>query len=72
VRDRRCCRSSRPHPSPDAIFTVGHSTLELDRFVALLREVGVAGIADVRRHPGSRRLPWFGGEALATRWRAAG
>ena len=47
------------------IFTVGHSTLELARFVALLRDARIEAIADVRRHPGSRRLPWFNEEALA-------
>jgi uncharacterized protein (DUF488 family) len=47
------------------IFTVGHSTLTLDRFVALLRTAGIEGIADVRRYPGSRRFPWFGAESLA-------
>jgi uncharacterized protein (DUF488 family) len=25
-------------------------------------------LADVRRYPGSRRLPWFAGEALAEAW----
>jgi uncharacterized protein (DUF488 family) len=53
------------------IFTVGHSTLELDRFVALLEHAGIGAVADVRRHPGSRRLPWFGAEALAARLAAA-
>jgi uncharacterized protein (DUF488 family) len=41
------------------ILTVGHSTHELDAFVALLRGAGVEAVADVRRHPGSRRLPQF-------------
>jgi uncharacterized protein (DUF488 family) len=47
------------------IFTVGHSTLALDRFLSLLRDAGIGAIADVRRHPGSRRLPWFGAEELS-------
>jgi uncharacterized protein (DUF488 family) len=51
------------------ILTVGHSTHGLDAFVALLRDQGVAALADVRRHPGSRRLPHFNagplGDALA-------
>jgi len=41
------------------IFTIGHSTHEPDAFVALLRTHGIELVADVRRHPGSRRLPWF-------------
>jgi len=33
--------------------------------VALLRTAGIGAIADVRRHPDSRRLPWFAQDALA-------
>jgi uncharacterized protein (DUF488 family) len=33
--------------------------------VALLERHGVAAVADVRRHPGSRRHPHFASEALA-------
>lgn len=51
------------------ILTVGHSTHDLDAFLALLRGQYVRALADVRRHPGSRRLPHFNagplGEALA-------
>lgn len=46
-------------------FTVGHSALELERFVELLGGAGIGAIADVRRHPGSRRLPWFAQDAVA-------
>ena len=46
------------------VLTVGHSTHSLERFVALLRAASVEAVADVRRHPGSRRMPWFGAEAL--------
>ncbi|HEX2280691.1 MAG TPA: DUF488 domain-containing protein [Thermomicrobiales bacterium] len=31
----------------------------------MLREHGIQAVADVRRHPGSRRMPQFGGAALA-------
>ncbi|HSD77345.1 MAG TPA: DUF488 domain-containing protein [Solirubrobacteraceae bacterium] len=46
-------------------YTVGHSTHELQAFVALLRGAGVGGIADVRRWPRSRRHPQFDDDALA-------
>ena len=46
------------------MFTVGHSTHTIEDFLALLARHGVVSLADVRRHPGSRRLPWFAGEAL--------
>lgn len=45
------------------IWTVGHSTLTLDEFLAVVRDVDV--LADVRRFPASRRHPHFSGESLA-------
>ena len=54
------------------LLTVGHSTHELDGFLALLRGAGVELVADVRRHPGSRRHPHFGADALAASLRGAG
>jgi uncharacterized protein (DUF488 family) len=51
--------------SPRApILTVGHSTHEWDQFLRLLRAAGVKALVDVRRHPGSRRLPQFNSDAL--------
>ncbi len=47
------------------IFTVGHSTLGADAFLATLAAHRVEVIADVRRFPGSRRHPHFCPEALA-------
>lgn len=41
------------------IWTIGHSNHPFDAFVALLAHYEIEAIADVRRHPGSRRLPWF-------------
>lgn len=46
------------------LFTVGHSTHQLEDFLALLRGAGVEALADVRRYPGSRRLPWFNKDEL--------
>jgi uncharacterized protein (DUF488 family) len=47
------------------LFSVGHSNIAAERFLALLRDVGVDTIADVRSTPFSRRFPWFSGKALA-------
>jgi uncharacterized protein (DUF488 family) len=47
------------------IYSIGHSTRELDAFVALLRENGIERLADIRRYPGSRRYPHFSRESLA-------
>jgi uncharacterized protein (DUF488 family) len=51
-------------PPPKCIWTIGHSTLPIERFVALLQEHGIERVADVRRYPGSRRHPQFVREAL--------
>jgi uncharacterized protein (DUF488 family) len=47
------------------IFTIGHSTRALTELLALLREQGIARLADIRRYPGSRRHPHFSSEALS-------
>ncbi len=47
------------------VLTIGHSTLALEDFIAILRAHDVELIADVRRFPASRRYPHFGREALA-------
>jgi uncharacterized protein (DUF488 family) len=54
------------------ILTVGHSTHELEEFVALLRDADLETVADVRRHPGSRRLPQFNAGRLRDGLEAAG
>lgn len=54
------------------IYTVGHSTLAIEEFLALLGGAGVEAVADVRRFPGSRRHPQFGADALAESLRAEG
>ena len=47
------------------LFSIGHSNIAAERFLALLRDVGVDTIADVRSTPFSRRFPWFSGKNLA-------
>jgi uncharacterized protein (DUF488 family) len=54
------------------VYTAGHSTLALDAFLALLHRHGIAGVADVRRYPASRRHPHFAREALASALGEAG
>ncbi|MBA2566617.1 MAG: DUF488 domain-containing protein [Thermoleophilaceae bacterium] len=55
---------SRVQAARDEILTVGHSTRGPDELEQLLRAHGVAVVLDVRAHPGSRRMPHFGREAL--------
>jgi len=51
------------------LLTVGHGTATADELVALLEGAGVGRLVDVRIHPGSRRHPQFGQEAM-TGWLA--
>jgi len=51
--------------APVRIWTIGHSTRTIDAFLALLTSNDLCALADVRRYPGSRRLPHFGKDALA-------
>ncbi len=46
------------------IFTVGHSTLTWETFVAMLKSNGIQTLVDVRSFPGSRRYPHVGREAM--------
>jgi uncharacterized protein (DUF488 family) len=48
----------------DAIFTVGHSTLPIARFLSLLHAYGIKTLADIRTVPKSRHNPQFNGDAL--------
>jgi uncharacterized protein DUF488 len=49
-----------------SIFTIGHSTHTLDRFLELLARHEIECLADVRLIPRSRRMPHFSGESLGT------
>jgi uncharacterized protein (DUF488 family) len=62
---------SEPEPQPSSsaadaltIWTVGHSTRAIDAFAAALAPYEIEAVADVRRFPGSRRLPQFAAPAL--------
>jgi uncharacterized protein (DUF488 family) len=46
------------------VFTIGHSNLEIGKFVALLKEHGIQAIADVRSSPYSQYNPQFNREPL--------
>ncbi|MDQ2979115.1 MAG: DUF488 domain-containing protein, partial [Acidobacteriota bacterium] len=61
-----------PASTLERIFTVGHSNRTIEVFVSLLSAHGIACVADVRRHPGSRRWPHFSAAAMADSLRAHG
>ena len=54
------------------VWTVGHSTREIGDFIAVLDAHGIELVADVRRFPGSRRLPQYGAVALEASLAASG
>lgn len=55
-----------------ALYTVGHSNVGGEAFVALLRGAGITAIADVRSQPYSRYLPHFSQGPLRAALREAG
>lgn len=54
------------------LYTVGHSTQELESFLELLRQHDIEAIADVRSGPYSQRFPWFNREQLKEALERAG
>jgi uncharacterized protein (DUF488 family) len=54
------------------LFTIGHSTHPLDRFLTLLNEHEIEALVDIRRFPGSRRQPHFNRDNLAPAVQQAG
>jgi uncharacterized protein (DUF488 family) len=54
------------------IWTIGHSTRTAEEFIDVLAAHEIEAVVDVRRFPGSRRLPQFGSAALARSLHDAG
>ena len=54
------------------IWSVGHGTRQVEDLIAVLREAGVKGVADIRSVPGSRRHPQFGQAPLRASLAKAG
>ena len=50
--------------SAPALYTVGHGTRTVEELAAVVTSAGGTRIVDVRRHPGSRRLPHLGRDNL--------
>ena len=53
-------------------FSIGHSNVPADRFIALLHKAGVNAVADVRSTPYSRFFPWFSRKSFEQRLAAEG
>jgi uncharacterized protein (DUF488 family) len=65
------------HPPPQkadwpkgAIFTLGHSTLPIERFVTVLQAYDIERLADIHTIPRSRHNPQFNDTTLANSLRA--
>lgn len=54
------------------IFTIGHSTLPIDQFVAILKTYGIQRLVDIRTIPRSRHNPQFNSDALGHSLKQAG
>ena len=52
-------------PEGPAVFTIGHSTLPIEKFLEMLEAHGVRQMVDVRTIPKSRRNPQFAQDQLA-------
>src|SRR5690606_16100306 len=46
------------------IWTIGHSTHPIEKFIQMLKSFGITTLVDVRSLPGSRKFPQFDKEAL--------
>ena len=51
-------------PQSDQCFTIGHGNYSIDRFIDILRHIGIDTIIDVRSTPYSRFNPHFNRENL--------
>jgi uncharacterized protein (DUF488 family) len=54
------------------LFSIGHSNVTAERFMAMLHDAGVTAVADVRSVPASRRFPWFAKKNLEARLASEG
>jgi uncharacterized protein (DUF488 family) len=56
----------------DTVWTIGHSNRTFDDFALILQDANIELVVDVRRFPGSRRLPQFASETLQAELEARG
>jgi uncharacterized protein (DUF488 family) len=58
--------------TPHRVFTIGHSNMEVARFIGLLRQHAIQAVADVRSSPYSQHNPQFNRELLQRELHAHG
>ena len=71
-RTRKCYDRPMSDDALPVIFTLGHSTHPIERFVDLLREHGIERVVDARGQPYSRFNPQYNRERLNEALKAAG
>ena len=54
------------------IFTIGHSTKNIEEFLDILKEYQINYLVDVRRFPSSKRFPHFNKENLSSKLKEMG
>ena len=54
------------------LYTIGHSNLEMDRFLEYLRFYGITALVDTRTRPQSRYFSWFNRRNLSAQLDEAG
>jgi uncharacterized protein (DUF488 family) len=57
--------ASGDHLTELTVYSIGHSTRSSEEFIGLLEASRIEVLADVRRMPGSRRLPQFDATTLS-------
>lgn len=57
---------------PDTIFTIGHSTHQIEEFIGMLKAFNIETLVDIRTVPRSRHNPQFSREVLAQALEASG
>lgn len=56
----------------NTIYTIGHSTHTIEKFIAMLTSFGIELLADIRTFPMSRRFPHFNSDRLNASLKEAG
>ena len=54
------------------VWTIGHSTHPIEKFIAMLRSFDIKVLADIRSLPGSNKYPQFNQDALSNSLQKAG
>jgi hypothetical protein len=69
---RREHHSGEKDPQRLNLFTIGHSKRSIEEFASILKAHDIEQVVDVRRFPGSRRVPQFNRDSLEQSLRAQG